>query len=71
MRRIILSAIIMDHALPLPMYHIYPNIRQPHSTILNFQGVIYTEHFNFVHNYKVTSHFLDDELGKSLSPIPA
>jgi hypothetical protein len=61
----------MDHALPLLMYHIYPNVRQPHSTLLNFQEDIYTEHFNFVHNYKVTSHFLDGELGKRLSPILA
>ena len=71
MRKIIFSAIIMYHALPLPLYHIYPNIRQPHSTTFNFQEDIYTEHSNFLHNYKVTSHFLDDELGKSLSPILA
>jgi len=61
----------MDHALPLPMYHIYLCIRQPHSTILTFQEGIYTEHFNFVHNYKVTSHFSDDKLGKSLTPTLA
>ena len=61
----------MDHALPLLTYHIYPNIRQSHSTILNFQEDIYREPCNFVHNYKVTSHFLDDELGKSLSPLLA